>query len=491
MDSEDGASECSNEEMSCDAHTTTASATQLPVELLVPILQQVLRNSRDDLLTCMQANQLFFETGFHVLYRNVSLKLKDAFRFEKSIKRYLVRGQSSNELHFPYIRGLRIVIPGDGRDYGFGALTHPATPSEPSGPDLIAERGVEALTAVLPYLSKLRTLSIVSYNGHRLNTWDEQGLGMPSSAATLSASTTRARGPNTNIIAKLVEAIPETVRDLSIDLSELSRYEPMLQCHLCPAINTKLTQLEHLNMHLRSYCPQLIVHEVTNPPVYTSLKSVIMRIHGFSARVCSKVSHSNVLSLDMFTRNMKSIMQAGSLPGLEQFVIISKRRPLGVRQHADAKWSIYVRELVANQTAAIPRIFIDSRTPEPGNTFTVSARTMVRLPPNCSFIYPAYWNQEYVGKSGSIRRFVEGRAGWVSFVQGPHLPGLRGKEITAMLDEGWDIKAPLPKTVKEWRAKEEKTCQLWDDETVAGTKLLEPAVWSGVLDNHVLTRLES
>lgn len=178
------------------------------------------------------------------------------------------------------------------------------------------------------------------------------------------------------------------------------------------------------------------------------------------------------------------------MPQIKQFIIISKRRPLGVRQHGDAKWTIYVRELVANQTAAIPRIFIDSRTPDPGNTFIVSARTMVRLPSNCTFIEPTYWDQEYVGKSGSIRRFVEGRAGWVSFAQGPHVPGLRRADIKRSLEAGYEIRAPPPKLAKDFREKEDKSCRLWVDEDSAGCKLLEPAVWSGVLDNQVLRRLD-
>lgn len=152
--------------------------------------------------------------------------------------------------------------------------------------------------------------------------------------------------------------------------------------------------------------------------------------------------------------------------------------------------TIYVRGLVEDQTAAIPRIFIDSRTPDPGNTFVVSARTMVRLPSNCTFIKPIYWDKEYVGKSGSIRRFVEGRAGWRSFVHGPHIPGLRRADIDAAVAEGYYLRSPPPSLAVEFREKNEKTCQLWQDEAEAGMKLLEPAVWNGVLDNQVIQRIE-
>jgi hypothetical protein len=116
---------------------------------------------------------------------------------------------------------------------------------------------------------------------------------------------------------------------------------------------------------------------------------------------------------------------------------------------------------------------------------------MVRLPSSCTFIDQKYWDKEYVGKSGSIRRFVECRAGWVSFAQGPHVPGLRKAEIKATMEEGYEVRAPPPKLASEFRAKDEKTCRLWMDEDAAGVRLLEPAVWKGVLDSQVLRRADS
>lgn len=89
----------------------------LPVELLTPILQAVHRNSRDNLIACMQGNKQFYELGFNILYRNVSLRLKDALRFRRAVEHYLVE-DDKGRFHFPYTRCLRIVIPGDGRDYG-------------------------------------------------------------------------------------------------------------------------------------------------------------------------------------------------------------------------------------------------------------------------------------------------------------------------------------------------------------------------------------
>lgn len=316
-----------------------ATMVELPVELWTPILQQVHRHSRDDLLTCMQLNQAFFEISFPILYRNVSLKLRDAFRFKRSVLHYAKQSDSSElEGQFPYTRCLRLVIPGDGREYGYGGLRTPSSYGDRFGADIVAERGIEALVEVMGYLSKLRTLSIVTYSGHRLNTWDAQGLGPPVSGEIMSASSARQRGPDTNTVAALVAALPETVRDLSIDLSELSRYEPKPRCGLCPAINSKVPQLEHLNMHLRSYCPSLLLPEDTAVSVYTSLKSVIMRIHGFSARLCSKTSLTGILNLDTYTRCIKSSMHHGLFPNIEQFNIISKRRQLGARGHSDAKW---------------------------------------------------------------------------------------------------------------------------------------------------------
>ena len=315
--------------------------SRLPPELWTPILQQVHRTSRDDLLSCMQANQQLCEIGFPILYRNVSLRLKDILLFERAIRRFSLVGEESGELEFPFVRCLRLVVPGDGRDYGYGGLKAPAHPTLPSGVDTIAERGVQALIRCMSRLTRVRTFSIVTYSGHRLNTWDEQGLPPPESGAVLSASSTRARGPNTNVLAQLVQALPPSIRNLSIDLSELSRYEPMPNCTLCPAISAKISQLEHLNMHLRSYCGQLLVSAGSSmeyQPDYRSLQSVIMRIHGFSARLCARTSQTGILNLDGYTRNIKHLLHSGQLPNLQQFSIISKRRPLGIRQHADAKW---------------------------------------------------------------------------------------------------------------------------------------------------------
>lgn len=311
----------------------------LPPELWTPILQHVHRASRDDLLTCMQLNSKFFELGFTVMYRNVSLRLRDAVRFERAVSRYRVPDEDNEDkLCFPFVRCLRIVIPGDGRDYGFGALK-PTARGMPSGVDHIARRGIAAVIECMALMSNLRTLSIVTYSGHRLNTWDEQGLQPPQSGVVLSASSTRARGPSTSILSALVEQLPSTVRNLSIDLSELSRYEPLPVCLLCSAINSKLSQLEHLNMHLRSYCGHLLLKEQSEAPSCASLRSVIMRVHGFSARLCAKSSlRGTVLNLENYTRNIKARIDDGEFPSLEQFSIISKRRPLGIRQHADAKW---------------------------------------------------------------------------------------------------------------------------------------------------------
>ena len=457
--------------------------SSLPVELLTSLLQQVHGASRESLVTCMRCNRRLYRTGFEILYKHVTLRIRDAVRFASSIDHLSTLEEG---VSFPHIRSLRVVIPGDGRDYGGGggALREGATK--------IIDPGIRALVEVLPLLVKLRTFSIMSYNGHRLNTFDEC-LGVPTRFADQTASSSRKPGPSINILAKLVMALPPSVRDLSIDLSELSRYEPVPQCDLCSAINHAAPQLEHLNLHLRSYCSHVltITGSITFPK-YPSLKSLILRIHGFNGKLCTQSIQAHhtfaYLDLDLFTRRMKELIIRGSLPSLKQCIIISKRRPHGIRQHPDAKWTIYVRELVSNQTAAIPRIFLDSRTPLPGNTFIASARTTIRLPSKCSFIDSKHWDKEYVGKSGSIRRFVEGLAGWVCFAHGPHIPGLRTEDIKAAWAAGYDVRAPLPSPVALFRKYQEKSCPLWDDEDAAGARLLEPSVWDGVLDNNVIRR---
>lgn len=438
----------------------------------------------------MRCNKHFFNVGFEVLFKNVALRLREAHRFRKAIERYIEQDERGS-FHFPHIRTLRIIIPGDGRDYGYGALNNRAM-SVPDCVTLVTEPAITALQHVLPFLSKLRTFSIMTHNGHRLNTWDDY-LGPPPRNPLESASATRRSGPSTNLLARLINALPPDVRDLSIDLSELSKYEPLPKCELCPAINKLAPRLEHLNLHLRSYCNHLLIPPDIQAAVYPLLRSVILRIHGFSARICTKTGHLNqfyILNLDTLTRRLKMVLEAGGTPNLKQFIIISKRRPHGIRQHSDAKWTIYVRELVSNQTAAIPRIFIDSRTPTPGNTFIASARTTIRLPAKCSFINPTFWDKEYVGKSGSIRRFVEGQAGWVCFAHGPHVPGLRAADVNKAYEQGYEVRAAVPTLVSKFREVGEKSCGLWADEERAGMKLLEPAVWNGVLDSLVLRRAD-
>lgn len=467
----------------------------LPAELLTSIFQHVHRGSRDTLIACMQSNKQFYEIGFGVLYKHVTLRIKDAMRFQSAIQSLLERDNESVILSFPHTRSLRVIIPGDGRDYGFTA-TQLGGENRSSK---IIRPGIVALCNVLPLLVKMRTFSIMSFNGHRLNTFDET-LGTPGAASTISASSSRKPGPGINVLAHLIGALPASVKDLSIDLSELSRYDALSSCDLCPAINRIAENLEHLNLHLRSYCAHLLTEQflyhdyqilINETPMYPFLKSLIIRIHGFNAKRCTHLEGRNAfahLDLDLMTRDLRNLLAADRFPALKQCIIISKRRPAHLRQHNDTKWTIYVRELISNQTAAIPRIFLDSRTPQPGNTFIASARTTIRLPSNCSFIETKHWDKEYVGKSGSIRRFVEGQSGWVAFAHGPHVPGMRTAEVQNAYDEGYDVRAPPPSLVSVFRSKHEKTCTLWEDEDAAGARLLEPAVWSGVLDWQVLSR---
>ena len=89
----------------------------LPVELLTHVFQNVLRDSRSDLLTCMQVNRRWHREAFSILYRNVSLRLREARRFSQAV--HLKADLNDKGVHhFPHVRTLRVVIPGDGRDYG-------------------------------------------------------------------------------------------------------------------------------------------------------------------------------------------------------------------------------------------------------------------------------------------------------------------------------------------------------------------------------------
>lgn len=129
------------------------------------------------------------------------------------------------------IKTMRIMVPGDGRDYcGDGKAAD------------VLDVGLVFLSEVLPLLSNLKTFSIIAYGGARMNGIEDY-LGPP------RITSTRSPGPKQDSFARIIKALPLSVRDLALDLAELSRSEQVVKCHLCPAINSIVHELEHLNLH--------------------------------------------------------------------------------------------------------------------------------------------------------------------------------------------------------------------------------------------------
>jgi len=71
---------------------------------------------------------------------------------------------------------------------------------------------------------------------------------------------------------------------------------------------------------------------------------------------------------------------------------------------------------------------------------------------------------------------------------GPLLPGLRTNELKLAIEQGYILRHPEPDTAAAFRKCYKLTCDLWNDEQVAGQRLLEPEVYEGVLHNTLLQR---
>jgi hypothetical protein len=452
----------------------------LPVELLTTILEVVRGSSRNDFIKCLSTCQQWNAIGTQVLWKHVYLKIQSAEHFSARVLQ-LSNGEEGKRT-LKSVKSLRVMVPGDGRDYsGTGSSK---TPTE------ILRVGVDAIAVALPHLENLRTFSAMAYGGTRMNGEDDFLGSVPSAP--------RSPGPSQNVFNKILHALPDSVKDLSLDLSELSRVEPSPNCDICPAINLIARQLHHLNLHLRTYCPTLLDLRDPNGTFQPNeFRSVIVRMHGFRVKQCTYPVRTMAIrhlpfSVQTFTFRMKQLYDSEVCPSLQQLLIIAKRRPpLMQKQHDDCKWSVYVRDVVSNKTAVFPRVFLEQhKAPPPGNSYTYAPRATIRVPDQCRFVNPAYWGQEYVSGCGAIRRLVEGIAGWTIFSHGPHLPGLRVNAIQAAAEEGYCLKTPGPEEVGEFRRQCDVTCPLWVDEDERGKKLLLATVWDGVLDDTLLQRLE-
>jgi hypothetical protein len=453
----------------------------LPVELLTSILELVRGSSRNDFITCLRVCQQWSAIGSPILWKHIYLRIPSAKHFSAQILQLSEREDGKQLLKS--VRSLRVMVPGDGRDYSGNG--YESTPTQ------ILTVGVDAIAVALPHLENLCTFSAMAYGGTRMNGEDNY-LGSVQTA-------TRFPGPNQNVFTSILKALPDSVRDLSLDLSELSRIGPSQECEICPAINLIAGQLHNLNLHLRTYCPNLLdLRRPSRDLPPNEFRSIIVRMHGFRVKQCTypvrpPLRHMRWLPFNVqdFTQRMKQFYDGGDYPLLKQLLIISKRRPPYSIQHEDCKWSVYVREIVSNKTAAFPRVFLEQhKAPPPGNSYTYAPRATIRVPKQCPFVNPVYWGQEYVSGCGAIRRLVEGTAGWTIFSHGPHLPGLRVNEIRAAAEEGYCLKTPSPEEALAFRSQCDVNCSLWTEEDECGEQLLQAAVWDGVLDDHLLHRRE-
>jgi hypothetical protein len=451
----------------------------LPVELLTNILEIVRGSSRNDFVTCLRVCQQWNVIGSPVLWKHIYLRIQSAKHFSAQVLHLSDKVDGRSTLNS--VRSLRVMVPGDGRDYSGSGSKH--TPTE------ILTYGIDAIAVALPHLENLCTFSAMAYGGTRMNGEDDFLGSVPAA--------TRSPGPNQNVFTTILKALPNSVRDLSLDLSELSRVEPTQKCDICPAINHIARRLHHLNLHLRTYCPTLLDLRWPNGDFQSNeFRSVIVRMHGFRVKQCTYPVRPQPVrwlpfNVQSFTHRMKQLYDSGECPSLKQLLIISKRRPSYLVQHEDCKWSVYAREIVSNKTAAFPRVFLEQhKAPPPGNSYTYAPRATIRVPDQCPFVHPAYWGQEYVSGCGAIRRLVEGTAGWTIFSHGPHLPGMRVNEIRAAANEGYCLKTPGPEEAATFRSQCDVACSLWSEEDECGQKLLQATVWDGVLDDHLLQRRE-
>jgi len=364
----------------------------LPVELLTAILHRVHARSINDLLSCIGVSRLWGTLAEPILWRSVFFKFHDSLRFHAKVKVLNITEKGREKLRG--VRSLRIGVPGDGRDY---------RKQKPAAVTLAP--GIEKLEEVLPYLPNLQIFAIVVYSGLRMNGPEEFLGSMPPRI--------RSCGPSADMFASIIDALPPSVRDLCVDFSESTRGPLLSKCQMCPAVNRRLPQLENLALHLRTFCPNVLASSLSESPKYPLLKSVIVRLQGFRTRECCWSNPSpyrrneSFFDVDQYTTRIHNLHNEGVFPSLKHFLIISKRRPVGIQQDLNCKWTLYVRDIATNQTGLFPRLFLEQqRTAEPGNTFTYPPRTLIRFPTSCSFINEWRLGNEYVGACGTTRRMV-------------------------------------------------------------------------------------
>jgi hypothetical protein len=387
-----------------------ASIEDLPVELLTSIFYRVHASSHSALISCIGSCRQWKDLAEPILWRNIFLRFHNSQRFAAQVG--VLKHSEQGRRKLSTVRCLRIAVPGNGRAYAGGV--HDFS-SDKEGETIVAAPlqnaaqiiaiGVADLVGAVPYLSSLKTFHLMVYNAQKMN-GPECFLGFIPILRSI-------KGPSPDIFATLIDALPPSVHNLCLDLSDAIRTDAYSQCLICPAVNRVLPRLEHLALYLRTCCDHILLPMNLNGSGSSRLKSVIMRLQGFRSKACHPpvqypMRRTRLFDVNKYSLLIQNARQNGAFPELASFLIITKRRKSGANgQDRTCKWTVYVKDLYCNQTVVFPRMFLE----KPNYlsleaTRTNSPRACIRIPTSCSFIPTERLGKEYVGGSGAIRRLV-------------------------------------------------------------------------------------
>jgi hypothetical protein len=292
-------------------YSTMARITDLPLELLTPILTELHESSRTSLLDLLISCKALHRATAPIAYKHVTLTWK--LNTKRSPMAKFMEYNRHNEL----VRVMRL----DPQRAVLNAfkigMQHVYTQ-------------VELLCDALPSFLKLRTFSITLENSvdHRC----------------------MLRGP---ALARVVRALPQSIVDLELDTEGADSIFEEKQTghhasHLCIAIGDLLPQLENLRLRVSCICTELF-HALRQSNKSKLCRAIINLEHKLdqanrvqAEAVCDchgplgKQQKHGVLQPKPFYDFLLSIHAKGIFPHMERFIVLSRQNPRLYHQNAPA-----------------------------------------------------------------------------------------------------------------------------------------------------------